>query len=594
VSLVTLAEAAPSAGGAPLDQLLIVGAFTTAAYFALIWVILRERSGRPTLIGRAASLTARLDGSPRWFLLPTTISILGALSGAVGLYWDVSYHIEFGRDEGPLANPSHYFIFLGLLAIFFGGALGMALRDERLPERTLKISRQWRAPLGPTVATGIALCALAGFPLDDLWHRLFGQDVTEWGPTHVLMIGGTVMLPYGALLTVAEAKQVSRSRVATFVEWIGVLILAAGPVAFNLEYSYGVPQFPLINDPLVLTLAAVPTFAVAMHHGAKWVVGIWLAYAVLESALTGLNMFAWDALTPRQPLLIGAAAAALLLARFARPTVAFGAVSGLLIAEAMLATEFFWVGATRPIPWPAEMMPLAALFVAILGAGLGVVSAWVYQQSGAVTYPQIRPRLIPGVAAFVAFAAAVGVLAFNIPPKTSPAGEVSFTVGTISRGEAVVDVEIDPDLVADSYWFNVTSWQGGGMVRTDLVEVSPGHYRTEKAVPLTGDWKTLFRLHLPTHDLMAAPIYMPADEAIPAPEVPAVSDTRAFVQESLILRREQKPDLPGWLWGVGYGVVGVVFAILFGVTGLGYVLAGSPRSAGRIAKRVDALIGAGR
>jgi hypothetical protein len=113
-------------------------------------------------------------------------------------------------------------------------------------------------------------------------------------------------------------------------------------------------------------------------------------------------------------------------------------------------------------------------------------------------------------------------------------------------------------------------------------------------VPLTDDWKTLFRLHLPTHDLLAAPIFMPADAAIPAPEVPAVSDTRAFVQESLILRREQKPDLPGWLWGVGYGVVGTVFLVLFGVTGLGYVLAGSPRSSGRIAKRVDALIGAGR
>ena len=34
--------------------------------------------------------------------------------------------------------------------------------------------------------------ALIGFPLDDVWHRLFGQDVTLWGPTHLMLIGGAV------------------------------------------------------------------------------------------------------------------------------------------------------------------------------------------------------------------------------------------------------------------------------------------------------------------------------------------------------------------------------------------------------------------
>ena len=32
--------------------------------------------------------------------------------------------------------------------------------------------------------------ALIGFPLDDVWHRIFGQDVTLWGPTHLMLIGG--------------------------------------------------------------------------------------------------------------------------------------------------------------------------------------------------------------------------------------------------------------------------------------------------------------------------------------------------------------------------------------------------------------------
>ena len=45
--------------------------------------------------------------------------------------------------------------------------------------------------------------SLIGFPLDDVWHRLFGQDVTLWGPTHLMLIGGAAMTLVGiAVLTV--------------------------------------------------------------------------------------------------------------------------------------------------------------------------------------------------------------------------------------------------------------------------------------------------------------------------------------------------------------------------------------------------------
>ena len=55
---------------------------------------------------------------------------------------------------------------------------------------------------------------------------------------------------------------------------MAILVLAAGPVAFLLEFAYGVPQFPLVNDPVVLTVATVGTFTLAMFRGARWVVSI--------------------------------------------------------------------------------------------------------------------------------------------------------------------------------------------------------------------------------------------------------------------------------------------------------------------------------
>lgn len=574
---------APSAGGAPVDQIMVVGAFTAVVYAAILWVLVRERTGHATLVGRAADTVARLDGSPRWFGLPLAVSVAGALSGAVGLYWDVSFHIAMGRDEGPLANPAHYFIFLGLIAIFAGGALALALSKDRLPRRTLRLTRTWRTPLGPAIGTAVALFALLGFPLDDLWHRLFGQDVTEWGPTHVLMIGGVLMLPYTMLLTCAEAGQVGPSRLRKHFEWVAILILAAGPVAFLLEYAFGVPQFPLLNDPVVLTVATVVTFTLAMYRGLGWVVSIWAAQAALQLILVGLNVWAFDALTPWPPILLGGAVVAAVLTRWARPTVAFGALAGVGMTLGMLLVEYFWTHATRPMPWPAEMMPWAVLFAGVTGAGIGVVATWMHQQLSSVAAPAspaapeatVR-RSTTGRWALVAAFAVLAVFVVNVPPGHPEGGTAEVAIGEVRDGRAPVTVRLDPEVVEDAYWFEALSWQGGGAVRGDLVEVEEGVWRTDVPMPVDGDWKTLIRLHTPLHDLAAAPVYLPADPAIPADEVPAVSGSRELVEEKLILRREEKQDVPGWLWTLGYGVVGTLFAGLFASVAMGYTVAGRP------------------
>ncbi len=586
-----LAADTPSAGGAPTDQVVVVAAFTAVVYALILWVMVRERTGHTTLVGRAADAVARVDGGPRWFGLPLAVSVAGALSGAVGLYWDVSFHIARGRDEGPLANPAHYFIFIGLIAIFAGGALALALAKDRLPRRTLRITRTWRVPVGPAIGTAVALFALLGFPLDDLWHRLFGQDVTEWGPTHVLMIGGTLMLPYTMLLTCAEARQVGPSRLREHFEWTAILILAAGPVAFLLEFAFGVPQFPLVNDPIVLTVATVSTFTLAMYRGLRWVVTIWAAQMALQLILVALNVWAFDALTPWPPLLLGGAVVAAVLVRSARPTLAYGAVAGVAMTTGMLLVEYFWTQATRPMPWPAAMMPWALLFAGITGAGIGMVATWMHQQltdvAGDAPADAAGAAEVRGAhAGRWALAAALAVLAVfvvNVPPDQPDGGTTDVAVGPVHDGRAYLTVRADEDVVQDAYWFEVLSWQGGGFVRGELEPVDEGVWRTDEPMPVTGSWKTLLRLHSPLHELAAAPVYLPADPAIPAKEYPAVSGPRDLVEEKVIMRREEKQGVPGWLWGAGYAVVGGLFLGLFATVAAGYSTAGrsGPTGPGR-------------
>ena len=67
------------------------------------------------------------------------------------------------------------------------------------------------------------------------------------------------------------------------------------------------------------------------------------------------------------------------------------------------------------------------------------------------------------------------------------------------------------------------------------------------------------------------PIYLPEDSAIPAPAVNApASFQRPFVDETEILQREQKDDVPGFLVGVAYSVVAAI--VLGLVLLLGWVL----------------------
>ena len=90
-------------------------------------------------------------------------------------------------------------------------------------------------------------------------------------------------------------------------------------------------------------------------------------------------------------------------------------------------------------------------------------------------------------------------------------------------------IRLDPrDSVKDPEFMNVTGWQGGGSVLDPLEKVGPGVYRTTKPIPVYGGWKSTLRIQQ-GDALVSMPLFMPKDEAIPAPEVPANAELHARV-----------------------------------------------------------------
>src|SRR4051794_27902641 len=109
----TLGASSPPAGGAEISQVIIATLGATVATAGLLWIITAHRSGRIQWVGRLAALAERQTGLAGWASLPSALIGGSLLIAVFGMYWDISIHIDKGRDPGPLANPAHYFILVG-------------------------------------------------------------------------------------------------------------------------------------------------------------------------------------------------------------------------------------------------------------------------------------------------------------------------------------------------------------------------------------------------------------------------------------------------------------------------------------------------
>jgi hypothetical protein len=568
-------------GGAALDQVIGMSVVALVVTVALLWIGYLHRQRRITWLNNLAEWAGRKFKRPPWVALPMALFIATLICALFGFIWDVSLHIGKGRDPGPLANPAHYFILFGLFLLFIAGCMACVLPYEKPGASAVRITRDWYAPVGGILMAGCGLYALLGFPLDDIWHRIFGQDVTLWGPTHLMMIGGAGFSTLSAIMLNHEGLKAMGDDAPTggvgikFVQYLGFGGILVGLSVYQIEFDFGVPQFRQVFQPMLIAAAAAfglvaarimlgrgaaliaALLAVALRGGVALVVG-----PILGSPI---NWFA---------LYLGPAIVVELIALtpvFKRPLL-FGAVSGLGVSTIGLWLESLWVGAVYHYPWPSSIWPEAlamAIPVAILTGACGAMF-------GLVVSSQRLPSRAIGIGLVILTVLVLGGvtangLQYKVPQNVT--ATVTLTDAPSAPGERMVyaDAQINPpDFVsANPNWVSILAWQGKlahqrGEVVTNLQRVGPGHYRTTEPVPVWGTWKTLLRVH-DGKTLTAVPIYLAGDPGIGAKEIPAESKfTRPFVAEITILQRERNPETPAVLWTIGCLVVLVCTLIMLG------------------------------
>lgn len=580
-------------GGAALDQVIGMSVAALVVTVALLWIGYLHRMRRITWLNNFAERLGRKFHRPPWVALQVFLFTATIICALFGFIWDVSLHIGKGRDAGPLANPAHYFILIGLFLLFIAGSMAIVLPYEKPGPAAIRITRTWYAPVGGVLMALCGLYALIGFPLDDIWHRIFGQDVTLWGPTHLMLIGGAGLSLIAVLLLEHEGRVAmgpdvpEDSKFNKFLYYLSFGGLFIGLSVFQIEYDFGVEQFRLVLQPMMIAgaaaLAAVAArlvlgpgaaliaagFAVALRGAVAFVVG-----PVLGAPTSWFALYLGPALVVEL----------LALTPLVKRPIVFGAVAGLGVATAGLWLESLWIDAVYRFPWPTAMWPEALGMAVPVAVAMGVCGALL----ALVLTGRPLPRPAVGISVVVVTVLVIGGavatgLRTEVPESTSATVTLTDIPNDTGQRLASADVQITPAnlISADPEWVSILAWQGGlandrGLVVDRLERVGPGRYRSTQPIPVSGSWKTVLRVQDGT-TMAGVPLFLPADAGIGAPETPALeSGTRPFVQEITLLQRERNLNHPSWLFTVASLVVLVCTLIL---------IAGLTWGAGRINAR---------
>jgi hypothetical protein len=574
-----LLAAAKPAGGAELGQVVGATAGALVVTAILLWVMQAHRAGKISWVGKLAGVAERQTGLPGWAALPTAFIGGSLLIAVFGMYWDISLHINQGRDAGPLANPAHYFILAGLFGVFFCGIISMALASGKPSNVGIKVTKKLWMPLGAMMILVCGTVSLLAFPLDDVWHRIFGQDVTLWGPTHLLLFGGAsfsilgiwVLQVEGARTRGTDIPSDTRLQKLIHASLAGALLI--GMSTFQGEFDFGVPQFNQWWHPILIAIAAgIALVAARVRLGRGGALAAVAFFLVLRGFLAIMVGPVLGETTPHFPLYIVEALCVEVVAlRWNKQKpLTMGAAAGALIGTVGFFAAYAWSQVWTINPWTPSLIPDALPLALLAGVGAGILGGAIGRAFTPAAVGERTPRwLLPAAGALV-----LGVCIFATPesvPSNPPSASFSFAdTKSGDEREAIVTVRLDPpDAADDARWLNVTAWQGGDQIVHHMKEIGDGVYRSEGPLPLYGNWKSTLRLQR-DREVLGTPIYMPADPAIPVGAEPVPDGTaRTFEDDKGLLQREQKKGVSPVLKTGAYIVVLLIAAIVAALLVLG-------------------------
>ncbi len=210
------------------------------------------------------------------------------LVGSWGVGWDIRWHLVIGRDSFWIApHVMTYASVVVACAISIGVLVVETWRARGVSTPATITIAGLRGTRGFHLSWwGMAIVILAA-PIDDLWHRLFGLDVTLWSPPHLLGLAGYQVSNLGALLIALEVYDAGAKRWTALVA-CGVFLLGTFYILVDQSVQTAFHRgsvffftFPILGA-LAFTFALVLVARLAMGRGTPLVLAVG---ALLEEAI---------------------------------------------------------------------------------------------------------------------------------------------------------------------------------------------------------------------------------------------------------------------------------------------------------------------
>lgn len=140
--------------------------------------------------------TERLSGAPPGTLvqrqvLAIVVTVTG-LAFCTGTFWDEIWHRLYGVGDvvDDFWWPPHVMMYasMGLMALFALVGLAVLMRGGGSLRARFRTA-PWLGMLGLTSAYLVVAA-----PVDELWHRIYGLDITAWSLPHIMFAVGTTLV----------------------------------------------------------------------------------------------------------------------------------------------------------------------------------------------------------------------------------------------------------------------------------------------------------------------------------------------------------------------------------------------------------------
>ena len=195
-----------------------------------------------------------------------------------GSAWDTSWHFKYFFDT---FSPPHnvntvgFLLAWALVGYHWGGTEWAQRQVARLPAGPQRFARKWLLleQLGPerhmdrgsliVTTTGLFVFLVAA-PIDQVWHRIFGLDLTTWSPTHLGLFAGTELAILGVLMGVYRHDKTDQrgSFDSIALLCLGGFLLEAFLFACG-QQEYGYITLYAINHPDYVNVQHMTTFPIA-------------------------------------------------------------------------------------------------------------------------------------------------------------------------------------------------------------------------------------------------------------------------------------------------------------------------------------------